>query len=321
MAITRRTLLQGFALVSPVRGVKASAQDQTWTVCAPMPVTRSEMPATVLNGIIFVAGGFGASNLAHSYDPVADMWNELPQLPVDTNHPGITTWGDLIIVAGGYANDGGAAHDEIWALDPGGGDWEQIGVLPHQMGAFGFAAGAGGLFVSGGAIGSLNGEPTDETWSWEPAEDIWTRRAPLPRAREHLAVAMRDDLLHIIGGRVHGMASPDLGEALDVYDATTDTWTAGNPLSPPRSGLNGANSCAGVVVAGGETPTGVFADVDLLDPVTGKWEALPDLTVPVHGVAIAAAGSAIFAIGGSKSAGMIDNTSAVWRLDLDCGEA
>lgn len=318
--LSRRLVLAGLAAV-PLLSPENPAQGQTaWEERSPMPVPRSEMPATTLDGQIYVAGGFGADTAAHVYDPEADEWAELPELPVGTNHPGITSWNGRVLLAGGYSRDGADAHDGIWMLEPGETSWEQIGALPHRMGAFGFAAIDSEVFVIGGALEFLNGHPSDECWRWDPEEDRWTEAAPLPRMREHLACTGHEGKIYVAGGRVHGQASPELGEALDIYDPATDAWTAGAPLPAPRSGLNGASSCAGIVVAGGETPTEVFADVDLYDPVNDTWSVLPSLPVAVHGVAVTTIENDVYTLGGSTEAGTIANTSAVWRLPMLCVE-
>ena len=87
-------------------------------------------------------------------------------------------------------------------------------------------------------------------------------------------------------------------------------------MPEPRSGLNGAAICQAVVVAGGETSSDVFATVQIYDPVNDAWQSLPELPVPVHGVAIAASDSHILAIGGSTAAGQIQNITDVYALDL-----
>lgn len=316
MRLTRRAVIaSGLASLASPFPVRAESTLE-WKACASLPVARSEMPATALNGRIYVAGGFGAGNRANVYDPGANAWDDLPDLPFETNHPGITAWKDSILVAGGYSSDGSSAHNGIWRYRSGDEQWVQIGTLPHPMGAFGFATIDLTVFLVGGAIDTLNGHPTDEAWAWNPESDEWTALSPLPRGREHLAMVAREQSLYVAGGRTHGQASPELGEALDIYDSTSGTWSAGAALSPPRSGLNGASVATGIVVAGGETPTEVFTSVNQFDPANGSWIDLPALPTAVHGVAVAGIDNTLFVLGGSKSAGTIDNVNEVWRLEL-----
>lgn len=315
--ISRRALMIS-AILAGRDAVPAVEANAGWISCASMPIPRSEMPATVLDGLIYVAGGFGADRKAHSYDPLLDSWDELPDLPTGTNHPGIASWKSRVIVAGGYSADGSSASQEIWSFVPGEKQWDVIGRLPHPMGAFGFATIDEIIYLVGGAFDRLGGPPTAATWSWDPQADDWAVRSPIPDAREHLAVVSHGEKLYAVGGRVHGQASPELGASLTIYDPIEDKWSDGGNLYPPRSGLNGASSCSGIVVAGGETPTKVFSDVNVLNPVTGGWTALPDLPIAVHGVALAAYDTWIYAIGGSSRAGSIESTAAVWKFSLPC---
>ena len=287
-----------------------------WERRADMPMARSEMPATVFDGEIYVAGGFGAGSRADRYDPATDQWQRLADLPVETNHPGITTLGGRVIVAGGYAMDGASAHRGVWAYDPDSDSWEVIGELPASMGAFGLAALDGDLYLVGGALGSLNGEPSAGVWRWRAGDGSWEERAPLAHAREHLAVVTVGEQIYAVGGRAHGRDSDQLGSAVERYDPTADKWDALTPLPHPRSGLNGAAACNAVIVAGGETSQQVFADVQMLATDDTHWASLPDLPVAVHGVALASVNNRLFAIGGSTLAGRIQNVTAVYQLHL-----
>jgi non-specific serine/threonine protein kinase len=289
----------------------------TWKRRTDMPVARSETPAAVLDDLIYVAGGFGAGARADRYDPMTDTWERLADLPIETNHPGITAFQGRIVVAGGYAMDGASAHQRMWAYRGDANRWEQIGELPKPMGAFGFVTTDDDLYLVGGALDSLNGEPSAATWRWLPREEQWEARAPMAHAREHMAVVATLGRIYAVGGREHGRDSDELGSAVERYDPATDTWESLTPLPYPRSGLNGAAANGGVIIAGGETSRKVFADVQFLPRHLGDWASLPDLPVAVHGVAIAAVGQRLYAIGGSTLAGRVQNVSAVHELNLE----
>jgi N-acetylneuraminic acid mutarotase len=309
----RREFLMGLSIL--VAGTP-EARDGTWVRRAAMPFARSETPATVLDGKIYVAGGFGAGARADRYDPDTDEWQRLADLPVETNHPGIVVREGRVILAGGYAMDGASAYSGMWAYDPDADSWEAIGELPGAMGAFGLATVDGDLYLVGGALGMLGGEPTASVWRWLPRDGTWEARAPLAQAREHLAVVAVEESIYAVGGRAHGKDSDQLGSAVERYDPATDTWDLLAPLPHPRSGLSGARVCETVIVIGGETSTRVFADVQMLSADGAGWASLPDLPVAVHGVAVASVNNRLFAIGGSTVAGRIQNVSATYQLDV-----
>src|SRR2546429_9830104 len=80
----------------------------TWQTRAPMPVSRQELATGVLNGKVYVVGGYDAD--AHStatvqvYNPTTDTWTLAQALPIAVNH-------NAAAVAGG----------KIFRFRPGGG--------------------------------------------------------------------------------------------------------------------------------------------------------------------------------------------------------
>src|SRR2546430_14286751 len=62
----------------------------TWQTRAPMPVSRQELATGVLNGKVYVVGGYDAD--AHStatvqvYNPITDTWTLAQALPIAVNH-------------------------------------------------------------------------------------------------------------------------------------------------------------------------------------------------------------------------------------------
>jgi non-specific serine/threonine protein kinase len=314
LTMQRRQLMLGLPLALIATPQAAMTK---WVRRADMPVARSETPATVLDGLVYVAGGFGAGARADRYDPATDEWARLADLPVETNHPGIAAYEDQVIVAGGYSMDGAGAHRGMWAYRAAADRWEQIGELPEPMGAFGFVEVDNDLYLVGGALASLNGEPSAATWRWLSREARWEERAPMAHAREHMAVVATGGRIFAVGGRAHGQDSDELGSAVERYDPATNTWESLTPLPYPRSGLNGAPARGGVIVAGGETSRKVFADVQFLAAPSDNWESLPDLPVAVHGVAIATVGRRLYAFGGSTLAGRVQNIPAVEELNLE----
>ena len=74
-------------------------------------------------------------------------------------------------------------------------------------------------------------------------------RAPLPTSREHLAVAVLDDKLLVVGGRWG-----DAGNltTLETYDPATGRWTRGRDMPTPRSGLTAGALAGHLHVTGGE---------------------------------------------------------------------
>jgi hypothetical protein len=70
-----------------------------------------------------------------------------------------------------------------------------------------------------------------------------------------------------------------------------------------------------IVVAGGEEWAGTIREVELYDPGTRRWRALPDLPTPRHGLGVVSRGRRVFTIEGGDSPGFAF-TSALEALDV-----
>ncbi len=86
--------------------------------------------------------------------------------------------------------------------------------------------------------------------------------------------------------------------ALAVATAAA-SWTAGTPLSVPRSEVAAAPLLGRIVVVGGFLETGANSRrVDAYDPVRDEWARLPDLPVSVDHAAAASARGRLVVVGG-----------------------
>lgn len=312
---------------APERSIEAEgvAGTGTWGEVEQMPRPRSEVGAAVIDGWIYVAGGFGGEEMVDRFDPASGTWEELPDLLAGVNHPAVTAHGGVLYVIGGYAKTG-PATDEVWAYDPAAGDWTQRASLPEKIGALGAAAVGDRIYAVGGARERLSGPVSGKVWAYDPATDTWEERASLHTPREHLAVVAGGEKLYALGGRASGSNAPGIGAMVEVYDPTANEWTQLPGLPTPRAGLAGAYLNGRVVVMGGETfetfgSGTTHAEVEAFDTSTGEWEELASLPTPRHGLAVAAVDGAFYAIAGSTEAGAAVNTGVVERLTLDGGEA
>jgi hypothetical protein len=65
-----------------------------------------------------------------------------------------------------------------------------------------------------------------------------------------------------------------------------------------------------LVVAGGEDPTGVYAEVEAYDVAAQRWSTLPKLPTPRHGLALGYVGSQIVALVGGTQYGVAPSKAA-----------
>lgn len=285
-----------------------------WTSTTPVPTPRSEMPAAVLDGVVFVPGGLAADrvlDVVEAYDPARDAWRRVAPLPVPLHHTAVAAVAGRIVVAGGYTDLAFAEPTAgAWAYDPADGAWSALPDLPAPRAAHALVALGDTLWVVGGT-----GPRAAEVWSLEGLEGAAWRadHAPLPTPREHLAAVALDDRIHVVGGRD---ASGNLG-TVEIYDPARDAWEAGPPLPTPRSGLAAAGLDGRIHAVGGEALRGgrTFAAHEVLEASTGRWTVAAPLPAARHGLAAAVVGDVLYAIAGATGAGSRTFETLTGRVD------
>jgi N-acetylneuraminic acid mutarotase len=291
--------------------------DPFWESGATMPSARSEMPAALLDGLIYVPGGFGGQSDFAAYDPVADEWQELASLPDGRHHLMTVAHDGYVYAFGGGQGLSFSAMNNAWRYDPVADEWTAVAPLPEPRLA-GAAVSLGDyIYLVGGTGG------TDALLRYDPAVDAWTALASLQESREHTAAVVLDGEIVALAGRWAGVGELT---SVEIYDPAADAWRFGPPMSVARGGFGAAVAPSGegeggrIYVAGGEVLTGereALTSVEVYDPATEQWAGGPDLPVGLHGMPMVAYGGALYVIGGSDWAGMIDNHGRVlvYRVD------
>ena len=92
----------------------------TWETRAAMPESRQELASAVLNGKLYVIGGyetgFRSTTTVQVYNPATDTWALAHPLPYVVNH-------NSAAVAGGKLHSFGAVAGESYVYDPNGNSW------------------------------------------------------------------------------------------------------------------------------------------------------------------------------------------------------
>ncbi len=276
-----------------------------------LPTPRTEVAVAALEGVIYVAGGFGgdgeASNVVEAYDTRTDRWSVSVQLPAALHHTGMVSIGARLYVVGGYLSDGTSSAG-VWSWTVGDDAWRAEPDLPTPRGALAVAAvstvegprihAIGGASSFGGGRPEL--EPAHEVY--DPARRRWSTAAPFPFPRDHLAAAAIDGDVYVVGGR---LLSLERNQArMDVFDAGSDDWRRGPDMPTARGGLAAAAGGGRVFVFGGEEPSGTFEEVEMYEVSAGRWAAAEDLPTPRHGLGAAVSGDRVYVVGGGPTPGL-----------------
>jgi N-acetylneuraminic acid mutarotase len=300
------------------------AQRAAWTEARPLPSTMLEPAAAVVDGRLYVFGGFVTGTRAHEfpaitrvalYDPGADAWSGGLDLPEAVTHANAVVVDHEVWSAGGFVGDDpGSAVATVRRFDTIARRWSAGPPLPGPVAGGTLALVARTLhYVGGFAPDRDTVVPTH--WALdvdaalaEGAHAHWSSRAPLHVARGHLASAVVGGRLFAIGGQVRHDTDPvDLAD-VEVYEPADDAWTTLASLPTPRSHFEAATFVDHgriVVVGGRNNTTSLFikgaglADVLVYDPSSNHWTTRPGLPVgiespvalPVGGTLVVTAGA------------------------------
>jgi N-acetylneuraminic acid mutarotase len=285
-----------------------------WATAKPMQPGRSETAAVVVDGLIYVPGGFGGPERFEVYDPQKDEWRKLAPLPDGRHHLMTAALNGRVYVFGG-ALANWTPTNTTWVYDPKTDGWQTLQPMPERRRAGAAVALGDYLYVIGGEGG------TQALLRYDPKTDAWTKWAELTEAREHVAAAALVDesgkeYLYAIGGRWRDVGGR---QSVERYDPETDQWTATAPMNTARSGFGAAVlEQAGkryIAVSGGEVfanPPVALASAEVYDLAADKWLALPDMPVGLHGNPVAALGDRLYVLGGSIKAAAIENPGDVY---------
>ncbi len=282
----------------------------TWTPGRSIPATMLEPAAAVVDGKLYVFGGFvttaqawefPATTRVNVYDPVADAWSRAADMPAPVTHVNAVVVGREVWIAGGFEGDEpGRAVASVHRYDVVDDRWSDGPPLPEPVAGGTLALVEDTARVPQRTLHYLGGfapdRDTELAVHWTLAfEDVagarWEPRAPLPAARGHLASAVVVGRLYAIGGQRRHDTNPIDLAAVDAYDAHTDAWTTVASLPTPRSHFEAATFVrAGriYVVGGRNNTTSLFikgaglADILVYDPAADRWTRLPGLPVGIE---------------------------------------
>ena len=171
-------------------------ETDTWETKAPMPIPQVSAQAHVIKDRIYVVGRF-PSTLNEVYDPTTDTWT-MKASSVDPIGPS-TVVDDKIYCIGG---------DYKWRIyDPVTDSWSvgSNGLPDFLTGAY--LVSTTGIMAPKRIYILYNPNHASSGWIYEnqvydPETDGWMSGAGVPTQRDDFAVAIVDDLIYVIGGRV-----------------------------------------------------------------------------------------------------------------------
>jgi N-acetylneuraminic acid mutarotase len=293
-----------------------------WFKLAPMMQKQNEAATAVVDGHIYVIGGFSANSedpitRVQVYDPSKDTWSEGVALPEAMHHAGAAVVDGRIYLVGGFHNAFSKRDpiDHVWMFDPVAKAWVAKAPLPKPRGALVVAAVNGKIYAAGGEEkrpagrpmpqgGAPTTDPVTDLTVYDPVANSWQTLAPMKYARDHAFVGVIDGKLYVVGGR--NRPKYDI-TALEMFDPATGKWSDRAPMPTGRSGGNASILDGRMYVFGGEgnpnNPLGVYSKTEAYDAKTDSWTKFGPMPLPRHSLSAATIGNRIILPGGAPSRG------------------
>lgn len=176
-----------------------------WESAAPLPAPRSAYGMAVLEGKLYLFGGWDGKEYQNSlfiYDPTENRWTSGTKMPYSAGYLAAVSSNGKIMLLGG-TGDGKTALDSVWAYYPqrdldGEDPWEKHAGIPQAR----FASAAAGLgdliFLFGGSDGSANSNLPG--MQYRPQRDEWSvLDDPLEAIGSGAAAVGLDNYVYVFG--------------------------------------------------------------------------------------------------------------------------
>jgi serine/threonine protein kinase/N-acetylneuraminic acid mutarotase len=283
----------------------------SWKLGAPLPTPRQMSGAASDGNLVYVLGGTdGTSDLAtvETYDPAADTWTSLPELPGRRSDVGVAYADGRLVVVGGMA--AGQVLNGVVALDLITQSWNglpDLGTARHGMAV---AAVGKNVYAIGGSTGPGDGQITSSAEALklaprkpQPASE-WRSLPDAPTARLMMAWTVLDGKIWVAGGIREG----ETLQTVESYDPQTGAWQPQPPLPIPLHHATAAAYRGEVVVIGGATDILAEASNKVFALRGGTWTELPTLQHARAAAAAAVVGDKLVVVGGQDNKQLVTQT-------------
>lgn len=264
-----------------------------------------ETAVVALDGKVYVIGGFDAApgvvDSVRVFDTATCSWSDGPSLPGTIHHANAAVAGDTIYVLGGMDGLGFTAIGDVFAWSPKtDAGWTTKTSMPagSQRGSAFVGTIGDVIYVAGGlrngSVATFSSYSTTND-SWDPT------LPPLPQALDHGCGG-------VVGGKLYAIGGRNNANSALVFEYTPGgNWVQKASMPTARGGVACGVLDDRIIVAGGEgnpaTASRVFAEVEVYTVSADRWDALPPMPTPRHGMGGAVSGGVFYVPGGATREG------------------
>jgi len=288
----------------------------------PLPLPTARAWLSLAGNIAYAVGGgicevpvcvgfFGASETStvEAFDPLTGTWT--PKSPLQIARFGLTASevNGKIYAFGGISGPGSQPTPSVEEYNPASDAWSFKTIMLTPRWKLTSSVVNGRIYAIGGGATGNQCVPNGIVEEYDPSSDTWEGKSPMPTPRWGLASAVIAGQIYAVGGSracPHIIVNPSSG--LEVYDPSTDTWSAKTPMPTPRWDLAAAAVGGKVYAIGGWDPVSesVLETVEEYDPATDTWTTKAPMPTARTGLVAMSINDKIYAIGGFDGTTVVD---------------
>jgi N-acetylneuraminic acid mutarotase len=276
------------------------SQAPGWERLASLTTAPGTAAIATVNGKLYVLSGKnGGTTPTYEYDPATDKWTAKAPIPQSCVWATAVAVDGKIYVMGGGQPYKGTAYNYIY--DPATDTWTKGADLITPRMYHNAVVANGKIYIFAGQ----NGDNTSE-WNFEeydPATNTWASKARLLHnaAWYSGAVSLNNKIYRIAGGGSNPTLTKD---NVDIYDCSTDNWTALNPFRLKLHSPAAVNFRNTIYLLGGYYNGTYMDSVWIYNPTSDVWDVPMDkfnMPEPRSYHRAVAMGDCIYVFGGMNS--------------------
>ena len=242
-------------------------QTNTWQRGADMPTPRTNAKAAVVNGTIYVFGGYNSKDKflqnwkmadhVEAYDPLTDTWTRKKKMPISRFYFGLGVVAGKVYLVGGTTGLGEGQEqrmDRVDIYDPATDTWAKGPKMPTRRDPGGVAVVSDRIYVIGG-----EGWPLPKEWGageflgsieeYDPINRQWRKKKDLLEVKNWFSSVVVGDAICLIGGYTREGGLQEVA-TVNVYRPRTETWREISALPNPLGTFDAATVNGKIYVLG-----------------------------------------------------------------------
>jgi len=254
-------------------------QTNTWQRVADMPTPRHGAKTGVVNGIIFVFGGWhGEADHAlreypvsvEAYNPQTDTWIQKKDMPISRIEFDIGVVDGKIYIIGGAMRSGGERIGRVDVYNPATDTWVKGREMPTRRDNLGVGVVGNSIYAIGGRGWPQVrlGPHLTVIEEYDSRSRQWRKMGDMLDTRDSFATVVVKDSIYLIGGVIWKGAGfpPEYLASVNVYDPQKDIWSDILAMPIPLLSQGAAAVNGRIYVFGGTEDGGeLFTDVVIYD--------------------------------------------------------